>query len=300
MGNLPPLRLLTAFAEFARAGSMREAALRLNVTQPAVTQALKTLEDYVQVPLVDRSTKPARLTPAGQQLAEATRDGLSLITMTIEDLRIRNTRKHKHITVACTLGMATHWLLPRLPDFYAGNPDIYVNVQAPPREMPRLMPGIDVILRYGREAWMDGMTVKLFQERICPVGRPALVDRLFTHDIDLAEAPLIHVRRPDGSDRWENWADYLAATGRQPPRKPGEIFDNYVHAVQAALDGRGLILGWRSITSQLVADGTLVPWPAGDHDPGTAYYATRSGAEPSGTVTCFFDWLRTMAEKAGF
>lgn len=297
MSGLPPLRLLTTFAEVARAGSMREAAARLNVTQPAITQALKALEAHVQVPLFDRSTKPARLTPAGLQLAQATRDGLSLIGTTIDDLRIRNTQKHRQVTVACTLGMATHWLLPRLPDFYADNPETYVNVQTTPGDMPRLVPGIDVILRYGRGTWTDGTTVTLFRERMCPVGRPELVDRLIAGGVDLAEAPLIHVRRPEGGDRWEDWADYLTATGRQVPTRPGEIFDNYVHAVQAALDGRGLILGWRSITARLIAEGSLAPWPGSEYDPGTAYCATRNAAAPSEAVSRFFEWLRVAAEN---
>lgn len=278
---------------------MREAAVRLNVSQPAITQALKALEEHVQVLLFDRSRKPARLTPAGEQLAQATGDGLALISTTIEDLRIRNSRQHRHVTVACTLGMATHWLLPRLPDFYAGNPEVYVNVQAPPSDTLRLVPGIDVILRYGRTTWANGTTVRLFDEQVCPVGRPELVDRLLAEGIELSEAPLIHVRQPGGGDRWEDWTDYLTATARPAPRKPGEIFDNYVHAVQAALDGRGLILGWRSITARLVAEGSLVSWPAGSYDPGTAYCATRSSAEPTEAVSRFFEWLGTAAVDAG-
>ena len=47
MSRLPPLRLLTTFEAVARLGSMREAATALNVTQPAVTQALKALDHFI-------------------------------------------------------------------------------------------------------------------------------------------------------------------------------------------------------------------------------------------------------------
>ncbi|MEO1688390.1 MAG: LysR family transcriptional regulator, partial [Pseudomonadota bacterium] len=47
MRTLPPLRLLATFAEIARTGSMRDAAQSLNVSQPAVTQALRALEEHV-------------------------------------------------------------------------------------------------------------------------------------------------------------------------------------------------------------------------------------------------------------
>ncbi|MFM2278216.1 MAG: hypothetical protein RLZZ444_447, partial [Pseudomonadota bacterium] len=53
---LPPLRLLTVFETVLRAGNIQRAAAELNVTQPAVSQALKALEDYVGLRLLDRST----------------------------------------------------------------------------------------------------------------------------------------------------------------------------------------------------------------------------------------------------
>lgn len=297
MDRLPPLRLLTTFVEIARAGSMREAAARLNVTQPAITQALKALEAHVGVVLLDRGTRPARLTADGRQLAQATLEGLDLVTKTIEDLRIRNAAGHRSLTVACTLGMATHWLLPRLPDFYAENPDIFVNVQAPPNEAPRFTPGVDVILSYGRISQFGTRALTLFDERICPVGRPTLVQRLVSEGIELSDAPLIHVRSPDGM-RWEGWADYLVATQRPTPRRPGEVFDNYVHAVQAAMSGRGLILGWRSITAQQVAEGMLVPWPGGEYDAGTGYFATWAHEPAAPATVSFLRWLETRDERS--
>ncbi len=296
MHRLPPLRLLTTFADIVEAGSMRAAAARLNVTQPAVTQALKALEDHVGVALLDRSTRPARLTEAGRQLAQATREGLGMIAATVDDLRQRYKEAHPHLTVACSLGMATYWLLPRLPDFYAHHPGIFVNVQAPPTDTPRFLPGVDVVLRYGRGLEADTRTAKLFDEQICPVGRPALVARLLENNTPLHEAPLIHVDHP-ATDRWEDWIDYLRAIGGKRPHKPGEVFDNYVHAVQAALNGRGLMLGWRSITAQLVAEGALVPWPDGVLNPGTSYFAIRANDRTSTPASAFFTWLHLAAQQ---
>lgn len=291
MSRLPPLRLLTTFEAVARLGSMREAASALNVTQPAVTQALKALEDHVGAVLIDRSTRPARLTETGQQLARATRDGLDLIADTIEEIRTSTGLEDQRLTVACTMGMATHWLMPRLSDFYARHPGYFVNVQVPPTDLPQIWPGTDLVLRYGRGTWTDGTTLRLFDETVCPVGRPALVDHLLAKGEGLDAAPLIHVRTVEAR-HWEGWADYLARRGLPKPRGPSHIFDNYVQAVQAALDGRGLMLGWRSITDGHVADGSLQPWPDGALDLGTAYFATVApAAAKRPTVKAFVAWL---------
>ena len=289
MSRLPPLRLLTTFQEVARLGSMRAAAQRLNVTQPAITQALHALEDHLGVPLLDRSRRPAQLTEFGHQLARATADGLDRIASAIEDIRAQAGLGENHVTVACTLGMATYWLMPRLPEFYERHPGITVNVQAPPSDLPLLSPGIDIALRYGRGGWSDGRTRKLFDEVICPVGTPALVAALAANPAGLAEAPLIHVRGREATN-WAGWPEYLRGRGMAQPRRAGQSFDNYVQAVQEALNGRGLMLGWRSITGGLVAEGVLVPWPDGALDLGTAYFVTDiTAATPS--AAAFGDWL---------
>ena len=296
MSRLPPLRLLTTFEAVARLGSMREAASALNVTQPAVTQALKALEDHVGAILIDRSTRPARLTETGQQLARATRDGLDLIADTIEEIRTSAGLEDQSLTVACTMGFATHWLMPRLSGFYAENPGLFVNVQVPPTDLPQIWPGTDLVLRYGRGTWKDGETLRLFDETIRPVGRPALVESLLAKGEGLETAPLIHVRTVEAR-HWEGWTDYLARRGLPKSRGRSHIFDNYVQAVQAALDGRGLMLGWHSITDHLVADGSLKPWPDGALDLGTAYFATVApAAAKRSPVKAFVAWLE---ERAG-
>lgn len=294
MDRLPPLRLLTTFEAVARLGSMREAAVRLNVTQPAVSQTLKSLEDHVGAPLIDRSTRPASLTDAGELLARAVRDGLGQIAAALEDIASMHGQEDRNVTVACTLGMATYWLMPRLHEFYARHPEITVNVQAPSTDLPILAPGIDIAVRYGTGGWREGRTSKLFDERICPVGAPALMARLRTEGIGLDRAPLIHVRSPH-NPHWAGWEDYLRKQGIARGRLAGQSFNNYVQAAQAVLDGRGLMLGWHSITDRAVQDGALQMWPGATVDLGTAYFVT-SAIRQSESSKKFLIWITELGE----
>jgi len=291
MIRLPPLRLLVTFESVARLGAMREAADELNVTQPAITQALRALEDHIGVILLDRSRRPARLTPSGHLLASATRDSLEAIVCAIEEIRDDAVAEGQQLTISCTLGMATYWLMPRLPNFYAKHPDILVNVQAPPTDMPTISTGVDLALRYGTGGWTDGQTTKLFDEVVCPVGRPETIEQLVTDNHSLDQAQLIHVNSPD-THHWAGWGDYLRLAGLKRSTVRGQTFDNYIQAVQAALDGRGLVLGWRSITEALVAEGALTAWPGGEVDFGTAYFITVSESAAAKVSTkAFMEWL---------
>jgi DNA-binding transcriptional LysR family regulator len=58
---------IRAFLAVAEAGSMHGAAARLNLTQPAVSRLVQRLEAELGAVLLDRSSKPPTLTPAGQQ-----------------------------------------------------------------------------------------------------------------------------------------------------------------------------------------------------------------------------------------
>lgn len=291
MDRLPPLRLLVTFDAVHRLGSMRLAAGELNVTRPAVSQTIKTLEATIGVALFDRSAKPARLTEAGERLARSTRIGLGQIADTIEEIRLEAGGEGRHLTVSCTLGMATYWLMPRLSKFYARRPDTMVNVQAPPSDMPAFSTGIDIALRYGATRWTDGETFKLFDDQAYPAGRPEVIDRVAGH-LDLRDAPLIHVRSPQGH-HWPGWPDYFTTKAMDRPVGPRQHFDNYVQATQAALDGRGVLLGWRSITDALVADGRLRHLPDGACDFNTAYWVTCAwGSLRKPAAQDFLEWVR--------
>ena len=64
------LRALQVFMAAADSGSMTIAARQLKITQSAISQQLKLLENEMRVTLMDRNTRPLRLTPAGQALRQ--------------------------------------------------------------------------------------------------------------------------------------------------------------------------------------------------------------------------------------
>lgn len=253
---LPPLRLLTAYAAVARTGSIQAAAAELNVTQPAISQAVRQLEYHIGLPLLDRGRRPARPTEAGEALATAIRDGLGRIAGAIDAQRATRAQNDATVTVACSVGVATYWLMPRLSALYREQPDLLVNVMTVPSGAPALGDGIDLAIRYGHGRWKDGVVHHLFDEEVMPVCAPQLRARHEAAVSPLA-VPLLHVRSAEAS--WLTWSDYLHATGLSVSRNEGRVFTNYVQATQAALEGHGVMLGWRSITGALTASGALVP-----------------------------------------
>ncbi|MEM1265002.1 MAG: LysR substrate-binding domain-containing protein [Pseudomonadota bacterium] len=285
--GLPPLRLLSAFAAVARRGSIQSAAAELNVTQPAISQAVRQLETLSGLRLLDRTRRPARPTEAGQVLADAIMLGLGRIEETLETLRDSERQSLNAVTVACSVGVATYWLMPRLGGFYEAHPELTVNVITTQSGSPDLAEGIDLAIRFGHGRWTDGLVTRLFDEVVEPLCSPALKAR---HEgpVPLATTALLHVKAPETS--WVTWAEYLRRTGLRASGR-GSTFTNYVQTTQAALEARGLMLGWRSISGGLVASGQLVPAGLPRITPPDAFFLVARAKRGGLAAETFATWL---------
>ncbi|HHW51581.1 MAG TPA: LysR family transcriptional regulator [Pseudoclavibacter sp.] len=289
--TLPPLRLFTVFEAVTRHGSTQRAAGDLNVTQPAVSQAVKALEEYVGARLFERSTRPFALTPAGEILKAGVSDGLLRISEAIDRVRALHGQDDSSVTVACTVGTATYWLMPRLATFYSEYPDVAVNVVTTARS-PELSAGVDLVIRYGSGEWKDGHTVKLFDEMVVPVFSPSLADRVKSRR-SLTEAVLLHVVNSDTG--WLTWDDYFARQGLPSNRTLGRNFTNYVQATQAALSGQGVMLGWESNVGDLVREGRLVALEDAMLLPEEAFYlVVPARSERKRAAKQFCGWLSKL------
>jgi len=73
------LRHLRYFVALADAGSFTNAAERMFIAQPTLSQQIRRLEEIVGAPLLQRRRQGLRLTPAGSVLLDASRNVLSLV-----------------------------------------------------------------------------------------------------------------------------------------------------------------------------------------------------------------------------
>jgi DNA-binding transcriptional LysR family regulator len=108
------MRLLRYFVEVAEALSFTDAASRLHVTQPALSQGIRRLEALVGAPLIERgprgSTRALRLTDSGEALLPSAQEILRLGDRALKAVR-RNARR---VQVRIGFGTSTPRQLTRL------------------------------------------------------------------------------------------------------------------------------------------------------------------------------------------
>jgi len=133
---------LRVFLEVAREHSFSKAATRLHRTQPAVSQAIRRLEDELGERLFDRTAKDGRLTEAGRVLFDYAERLMRLAEEADGAVReLRDLRRGRVLVGANEA--ATHALLPIVARFRHVHPRVQVDV----RRIPSRQIGAEVLQR---------------------------------------------------------------------------------------------------------------------------------------------------------
>lgn len=123
------LATLNAFIAIAELGSFSEAAMRLHLTQPAVSKRIASLEQQLRVRLFDRLGREVSLTEAGRALLPRAYQILNVL----EDTRRALTNLNGEITGRLTLATSHHIGLHRLPPllraFTRAHPQVALDIQ---------------------------------------------------------------------------------------------------------------------------------------------------------------------------
>ena len=257
--DLPPLSALRAFEAAGRHQSITRAAAELHVTPAAVSHQVKSLEDYLGVELFRRVGNALLLTDAGQALLPGLRTGFAELARAVESLRGRDATGAIVLSVAPIF--ATKWLIPRLERFRALHPQIDVRISASIALCDFERDGVDAAVRIGRGRYPGLAADRLFGESVIPMCSPKRLGGAhpLATPADLAHHVLLHVDWPGAEPvlpDWESWLRAMGVAGVDP--KPGPRFSQPDHAMQAAIEGVGVVLGWRGLAERDLVAGRLV------------------------------------------
>ncbi|MCC5639349.1 LysR family transcriptional regulator [Nostoc sp. CHAB 5844] len=123
--KLSQLRAVVAVAE---RGNFSEAALELQLSQPAISHAIATLEEELGVPLFARGRHGAVLTPAGERILYHARQALQSLEMMQREANLHKGLHGGHIRIASFRSVATHLLPKAIAKFHNQFPEVGVTI----------------------------------------------------------------------------------------------------------------------------------------------------------------------------
>lgn len=111
-------------------GSLQEAAERLHFTQSALSHQLRDLEVRLKIPLLNRRTRPARLTTAALRIVSLAEDVLPRVKATERDLQQLAAGRTGRLHLAIDCHSCFQWLMPALDAFRQNWPDVTLDLSA--------------------------------------------------------------------------------------------------------------------------------------------------------------------------
>jgi DNA-binding transcriptional LysR family regulator len=118
---------------------------------------------------------------------------------------------------------------------------------------------IDLTILRGDGNWPGYQHRMLFGETVFPVCSPGYLKKhpQSAQIENLANLSLIHI--VSGHSEWINWDTWLDGHLSEPTKiEKTMAFNTYPLAIQAAVDGLGIVLGWGQLVDHLLDSGALV------------------------------------------
>jgi LysR family transcriptional regulator, glycine cleavage system transcriptional activator len=285
--RLPPLNAIKAFEAAARLGSFSRVAEELNVTHGAVSRQIRLLEEWFGARLFFRTSRNAVPTRTGTELlAEA---GPALDRLAAISQRVQNREPARgllHVSALPTFAM--RWLIPRLPEFQRGHPGLELRIVTASTPAEQFRMDVDAVIsgpsrqpgwvgkQFLSEARLPVLSPDLMRE--CPLRTPA----------DLERHTLLHA-----ATLREAWPRWLAAAGI-PDLKPArdQVFEHFYFAIQAALEGLGVVMGPLALISDELRAGRLLApiWEPATRTRGYLFYAPETSSDAP-AVVALRQWL---------
>jgi LysR family transcriptional regulator, glycine cleavage system transcriptional activator len=317
MTRLPPLRSLVTFNEVAKTQSVTKASENLFVTQSAVSQQLRTLEDYVGFSLFERKNNKIILNKIGEKCAKRIDPW---ITHLIDEMDLLKTHYGKDndnkITLSFGTAWATRWFIPKMGDLTAKFPDINLNlVMADQKGLYADNNGSDSIklkadltLKLKAPPAREDLVIKPFyQENMILACSPAYFESHFAGKPcnrwlnNLLNSQLLQVCKDKKSQEWCSWLGQMIKKYSDIEDKSllekvctscsidnTKLYDNFHklsfanldQAIIAAIGGMGVVLTDSSLIINELESGALVPVFKGGQFPGRKLHLVYDAFSP--------------------
>jgi LysR family glycine cleavage system transcriptional activator len=260
-----PLGALRVFEAVATHLNFSLAADALSVTPAAVSQQIKALEGYIQVPLFRRTGRRVEITEEGLELLPAVRAGLEKLESALQQIKLH--RRAGPLQITTLASFLQIWLLPRIRSFRRKYPSVELRFHTSRELVDFSRTTNHIAIRFGHGDYPSLHCEKLLDDWLVPVASPDLIKQYGTIErgAKLAKYPLLE----SGDEPWSVWSQ----TGEEAAwlsRAPS--IDDSAGLLTAAEEGLGYVLARWTLVTRALHKGTLRLAGKGALPYGSAYY----------------------------
>ena len=249
---------LSAFATVAEERSFTRAAIRLGVSQSALSHSIRGLEKRLGVQLLARTTRSVSATTAGTALLQELAPALERIGRAVAETMKQRGRPAGRIRLIIPRTATEMVVLPKLATFARSYPEIVLEVTSSNDPVDLIAGEYDAGVQLGEFIQRDMIAVPVTREmRLAVVGSPAYFQSnpIPRRPQDLKDHSCIGFRFSNSLYRWEFEKGRKALT--VSPQGPAS-FDDPDLVIQAVLDGVGIGTAMEDTLAEMIAKGRLI------------------------------------------
>jgi LysR family glycine cleavage system transcriptional activator len=250
MQNLP-LNALRTFEAVAARLSFAKGAEALNVTPAAVSSQIRALEERLNQPLFHRHGRQVELTAAGRKLLPGVQRGLSELRQAVQ--LVSQDRLEGVLNMTMMPSILQKWLMPRLHNFYNGNPEIDLRVNVDNDLVDFDQTDMHAAVRLGQGRWAGAKAVKLMDDWILPVCSHRMLEKIGPVESpeELQKFDMLYTPSPV----WDPW---FREFGGSMPEHRRAILNDSISILMAAEQGEAIALSRWSLVARDIGAGRLV------------------------------------------
>jgi LysR family glycine cleavage system transcriptional activator len=293
------LNALRAFEAAGRLSSISRAAEELRVSHSTISHHVKGLEQALGVALFERRDRAVILTETGAALLPVLSESFDAMSTALHTIRPPENSTELRVTV--TPSFANRWLVPNLRQFRAQHGDVDVQINSSLSLMDFRRDDFDIGIRSGDGNWSDVNAELLMHITMTPLCSPALIDEVgaIRGPQCLRDFTLLHADVSPECGIESEWGAWLEAAGADDIELDrGLSLHDPGLALQAAVDGLGVAMGYVQLAQRELADGRLVaPLDIRIEHPWSYYAVTAKNRRPSRAADAFLAWLATESAQ---
>ena len=254
--KIPSTNSLFTFEAVARLGSFSDASKALNVTQPAVSRSISSLETHLGYPLFERHGRWIKLTDNGDKLFRATSIAFNTISESFREIEQRN-YGHETVTVSMSPAAINYWLMPRMAALKHRFPNTRFSFAHYSRDNDLPESEVDLNIRLSNPQDGDVHRWPFADERIIALCTPDYLAQFGT--LDKLQPERRHILIEWKKQRY-GFDEFFHSTALAPIANHQILsFSDYSNVMYAVLQGEGVALCWVSESSRQIIEGKLVP-----------------------------------------
>ncbi|MCG8667989.1 MAG: LysR substrate-binding domain-containing protein [Pseudomonadales bacterium] len=286
----PPIQWLPIFEAAASQLSFKKAADQLHVTPPAVSQQIKSLEQWLGVQLFERHARRLSLTAEGEFYLQIARKVMQSHKQGYLEFqrRFHNTSLH----VSAPLFVTQEILIPNYLSFNDYSPATELRIEARMSLVDFDVEPMDAAIRFGNGDWPGLDCRRLCHANIVPVCSERYLQANSIKDID----ELLNHRLIYSSPEMRDWSPLFPQLAEIEHSKL--VCDSYLSAIKSASEGLGIALALLPATNQWINDGRLVLPLDFNVATDSGYWVVAPQRDSqSQVVDAFYQWSKSLFDK---